>query len=152
MCTVCIIAGADQLFPAQTPKHDSGLLGFFTIVRHVAKLVYKPHNYIIMKYVYITNEKREKSAPEKNRKIYLILFAYIKKKHLLCTMIKDFSINQLNKNIMKDLINIICLSCIIICIIGLIVSLAINNVATFTFSVLFMVAFWAIGLIDMIRK
>ena len=46
ICTVCIIAGADQLFPAQTTKHDSRLLGFFTIMRHGAKLVYKLHNYI----------------------------------------------------------------------------------------------------------
>ena len=53
---------------------------------------------------------------------------------------------------MKDFIENICLICIFICIIGLIVSLAINNIATFTFSVLFMFAVWAIGLIDMMRK
>lgn len=53
---------------------------------------------------------------------------------------------------MRDLVENICLACIIICIIGLIVSLAINNIATFAFSVLFMFAFWAIGLIDMTRK
>ena len=53
---------------------------------------------------------------------------------------------------MKDLIETICFAYIIICIIGLIVSLTINNIITFIFSVLFMFAFWAIGLIDMIRK
>jgi hypothetical protein len=40
----------------------------------------------------------------------------------------------------------------IICIIGLIASLAINDIAIFVFSVLFLIAFWAIGLIDMISK
>ena len=53
---------------------------------------------------------------------------------------------------MKDFIENICIACIIICIIGLIVSLTINNIITFTLSILFMFAFWAIGLIDMIRK
>ena len=53
---------------------------------------------------------------------------------------------------MKDVIENICLIFVIISIIGLIVSLAINNIITFTFSVLSMFGFWAIALIDMIRK
>ena len=82
---------------------------------------------------------------------YLILFAYIKKTTYLCIM-KNKQKYKPNKNIMKDLIENICFACIIICIIGLIVSLTINNIITFIFSVLFMFAFWAIALIDMIRK
>ena len=53
---------------------------------------------------------------------------------------------------MRNLIENICLVFVIISIIGLIVSLAINNIITFTFSVLFMVAFWAIAMIDIARK
>jgi hypothetical protein len=53
---------------------------------------------------------------------------------------------------MRNLIENICLVCVIICIIGLIIRLAINNITTFFFSVLFMVAFWAIALIDISRK
>ena len=53
---------------------------------------------------------------------------------------------------MRNLIENICLVFVIISIIGLIISLAINNIIAFTFSILFMFAFWAIGLIDMIRK
>ena len=53
---------------------------------------------------------------------------------------------------MGNLIENICLVFVIISIIGLIISLAINNIATFTFSVLFMFAFWAIALIDISRK
>ena len=53
---------------------------------------------------------------------------------------------------MKNVIENICLTFVIISIIGLIISLAINNIITFTFSVLFMFAFWGIGLIDMMRK
>lgn len=53
---------------------------------------------------------------------------------------------------MKNLIENICLVCVIICIIGLIISLASNNIAIFSFSVLFMLAFWGIALIDISRK
>lgn len=53
---------------------------------------------------------------------------------------------------MKDLVENICMFFIFVCVIGLIISLALNNIIIFSFSVLFMVAFWAIGLIDMIRK
>lgn len=53
---------------------------------------------------------------------------------------------------MGNLIENICLVFVIICIIGLIVSLAINNITTFFFSVLFMFAFWAIAIIDISRK
>ena len=53
---------------------------------------------------------------------------------------------------MRNLIENICLVFIIISIIGLIISLAINNITTFTFSVLSMFGFWAIALIDIARK
>ena len=53
---------------------------------------------------------------------------------------------------MKNLIENICLVFVIISIIGLIISLAINNITTFSFSVLFMIAFWAIAMIDISRK
>lgn len=53
---------------------------------------------------------------------------------------------------MGNLIENICLVFVIICIIGLIVSLAINNITIFFFSVLFMFAFWAIAIIDISRK
>ena len=53
---------------------------------------------------------------------------------------------------MKNVIENICLVFVIISIIGLIISLAINNIITFYFSVLFMFVFWAIALIDISRK
>ena len=53
---------------------------------------------------------------------------------------------------MKDLIESICMIFIVICIIGLFISLAINDIAIFLFSVLFMLAFWAIALLDIARK
>lgn len=53
---------------------------------------------------------------------------------------------------MENLIENICLLFMIICIIGLIASLVLNNIAIFAFSVLFMVAFLAIALIDISRK
>ena len=53
---------------------------------------------------------------------------------------------------MGNLIENICLVFVIICIIGLMVSLIINNITIFFFSVLFMIAFWAIAMIDIARK
>ena len=53
---------------------------------------------------------------------------------------------------MRNLIENICLVFVIICIIGLMVSLTINSITIFTFSILFMIAFWAIALIDISRK
>ena len=53
---------------------------------------------------------------------------------------------------MKDLIENICIFCVIICVVGLIFSLAINNIVIFLFSVLFMFAFWAIAIIDLSNK
>ena len=53
---------------------------------------------------------------------------------------------------MKNVIEDICILFVIISIIGLIVSLAINNIITFTFSVLFMFAFCGIAIIDISRK
>lgn len=52
---------------------------------------------------------------------------------------------------MGNLIEIICIVFIVICIIGLIFSLVMNNIVIFSFSILFMIAFWAIALIDMTR-
>lgn len=53
---------------------------------------------------------------------------------------------------MKNLIETICLIFVVICIIGLIVSVAINNIATFILSALFMMTFWGIALVDISRK
>lgn len=53
---------------------------------------------------------------------------------------------------MGNLIESICIFGVIICAIGLIISLVINNIVIFAFSVVFMVAFWAIALIDISRK
>ena len=53
---------------------------------------------------------------------------------------------------MKNVIENICIICEVISIIGFIISLAINNICAFSFSVLFMFAFLAIALIDMSRK
>ena len=53
---------------------------------------------------------------------------------------------------MGNLIENICLVFVIICIIGLMISLVTNNIVVFYLSVLFMVAFWAIALIDISRK
>lgn len=61
------------------------------------------------------------------------------------------SINLI-KNIMSDFIENICLLFIIICIVGLLISLVTNNIVVFSLSVLFMFAFGAIALIDISRK
>ena len=53
---------------------------------------------------------------------------------------------------MGNLIENICLVCVTICIIGLIASLAFNTIFTFTFSVVLMLAFWVIAIIDISRK
>ena len=53
---------------------------------------------------------------------------------------------------MGNLIEKICLVFVIISIIGLFISLAINDITIFSFSVLFMIAFWAIAMIDIARK
>lgn len=53
---------------------------------------------------------------------------------------------------MKNVIENICLTFVIISLIGLIISLAINNIILFTFSVLFMFAFCGIAIIDISRK
>ena len=53
---------------------------------------------------------------------------------------------------MGNLIENICLVFIVICIIGLMISLIINDITIFSFSVLFMIAFWAIALIDIAQK
>ena len=53
---------------------------------------------------------------------------------------------------MGNLIENICLVFIVICIICLMISLIINDITIFSFSVLFMIAFWAIALIDIARK
>lgn len=53
---------------------------------------------------------------------------------------------------MSDFIENICLLFIIICIVGLLISLVTNNIVVFSLSVLFMFAFGAIALIDISRK
>lgn len=53
---------------------------------------------------------------------------------------------------MKNFIETICLVCVIICAIGFVFSLAINDIAMFIFSTLFMFAFFAIALLDIARK
>ena len=53
---------------------------------------------------------------------------------------------------MGNLIENICLVFIIICIICLMISLIINDITIFSFSVLLMVAFWAIALLNISRE
>ena len=53
---------------------------------------------------------------------------------------------------MKDLIENICLFGFIICVIGFIISLSINNIVVFIFSSLLILMFTTIAIIDLTRK